>query len=55
MAKNIRPIDGPITFSLVNLNRIILPHEEALVFTLMLNDFNVHMILINLSSFIDFL
>ena len=29
-----KPIDGPISFSLVNPNRIIVPHYDALVLTL---------------------
>ena len=36
------PIDGPISFPSVNPNRVIVPHYDALVLTLCINDFDVH-------------
>ena len=41
------PIDEPITFPPINSNWVILPHEDALVLTLGVNDFDVHRILVN--------
>ena len=43
----VRSIDGPITFPPINSNWVILPHEDALVLTLGVNDFDVHKILVN--------
>ncbi|KAL6319783.1 hypothetical protein AAG906_036842 [Vitis piasezkii] len=39
--------DGPITFPPINSNWVILPHEDAPVLTLGVNDFDVHIILVN--------
>ena len=50
-----KPIDGPISFPPVNLNRIIVPHYNALVLTLCINGFDVHRVLVDLGSAIDFL
>lgn len=33
---NVRPINGPITFPLIDSNRMILPYEDALVLTVVL-------------------
>ena len=44
------PIDGPISFPLVNPNRVIMPHYDVLVLTLCINDFNVHRVLVDLGS-----
>ena len=43
-------IDGPISFPYVNSNRVIVPHYDALVLTLYINDFNVHKVLVNHTS-----
>ena len=40
-----KPIDDPISFPHVNSNRISLPHYDALVLTLYINDFDVHKVL----------
>ena len=40
-----KPIDGPISFPLVNPNRVIVPHYDALVLTLCINGFDVHKVL----------
>ena len=45
-----KPIDGPISFPLVNPNRIIVLHYDALVLTLCINGFDVHMVLVDPSS-----
>ena len=50
-----KPIDGPISFSLVNPNRIIVPHYDALVLTLCINDFDMHRVVVDPSSAIDLL
>ena len=50
-----KPIDGPISFPLVNPNRVIMPHNDALVLTLCINGFDVHRVLVNLSSATDLL
>ena len=44
------PIDGPISFPPVNLNRVIVPHYDALVLTLCINGFNVHRVLVDSGS-----
>ena len=40
--EEIKPIDDPISFPLINPNRIIVPHHDALVLTLCINDFYVN-------------
>ena len=40
-------IEGLISFPPVNLNRVIVPHYDALVFTLCISGFNVHKVLID--------
>ena len=50
-----KPIDGPISFPLVNLNRIIVPHYDALVLTLCINGFDVHRVLVDPGSAGDLL
>ena len=52
---SVRPIDGPITFPPTDSNRVILPHEDALVLTLGVGCFDVHKILIDLRNFTDLL
>ena len=44
------PIDGPISFPLVNPNRVIMPHYDALILTLYINGFDVHRVLVDPSS-----
>lgn len=48
--ENVRSIDGPIVFSFINSNRVILSHEDALVLTLGVGGFDVHKILVDLGS-----
>ena len=48
-----KPIDGPISLPLVNPNRVIVPHYDALVLTLCINGFDVHMVLVDPSSATD--
>ena len=50
-----KPIDGPISFPPINLNRVIVPHYDALVLTLCIHGFDVHMVLVGLSSVADLL
>ena len=42
-----RPIDVPISFPLVNPNRIIMPYYDALVLILFISDFDVHRVLVD--------
>ena len=48
-------IDGPISFPLVNPNRVIVPHYDVLVLTLCINSFDVHRVLVDLGSVEDLL
>ena len=48
-------IDGPISFSPVNPTRVITPHYDALILTLCINNFDVHMVLIDPSNAADLL
>ena len=50
-----KPIDGPISFPHVNLNRIIVPHYDALVLTLCINGFNVYRVLVDPGNAADLL
>ena len=50
-----KPIDSPISFPHVNPNRIIMPHYDALVLTLYINSFYVHMVLVDPGSAADLL
>ena len=50
-----KPIDDPISFPPINPNRVIVPHYDALVLTLYINDFDVHRVLVDLSSAADLL
>ena len=49
------PIDGPISFPSIDPNRVIVPHYDALVLTLCINGFDVHRVLVDLSSVADLL
>ena len=48
-----KPINGSISFPPVNPNRIIVPHYDALVLTLCINGFDVHMVLVDPGSATD--
>ena len=48
-------MDGIITFPPVNSNRVLQPHEDALVLTLGINGFDVRRILVDLGSSVDLL
>ena len=50
-----KPIDGPISFPPVNLNRIIVPHYDALVLTIYISGFDVHKVLVDPGSAMDLL
>ena len=48
-------INGPISFPPVNPNRVIVPHYDALVLTLCVNSFDVHMVLVDPGRAVDLL
>ena len=50
-----RPIDGVITFSLMDPNRVLQPHENALILTLGINDFDVRWIVVDPGNSADLL
>ena len=50
-----KPIDGPISFPLVNPNKVIVPHYDALILTLCISGFDVHRVLVDPSSIVDLL
>ena len=50
-----KPIDGPISFPPINPKRNIMPHYDAMVLTLYINDFDVHRVLVDPSSAADLL
>ena len=49
------PVDGPISFAAVDPNRVLIPHSDALVLTLCINDFDVGRVLIDPGSAADLL
>ena len=49
-SREIQLIDGLISFSPVNPSRVITPHHDALVLTLCINNFDVHIALVDLGS-----
>ena len=51
----VKLIDSPISFPPINLSRVIVPHHDALVLTLCINDFDVHKVLVDLGSATDLL
>ena len=50
-----QPVDGPISFPPINLTRVVTPHYDALVLTVCINSFDVHRVLVDLSSAADLL
>ena len=50
-----KPIDNPISFPLVNPNRIIMPYYDALVLTLYISGFDVHKVIVDLGNRADLL
>ena len=50
-----RPVDGIVTFPLVNASRVLQPHEDALVLTLRISGFDVRRVLIDPGSSTDLL
>lgn len=53
--RSIHPIDRIITFSPVDPNRVLEPHEDALILTLGIGDFDVKRILVDPSSLTNLL
>ena len=51
----IQPVDDLISFFLINPNKVITPHYDALVLTLCINNFDVHRVLIDPGSVADLL
>ena len=50
-----KSIDGSISFPLVNPNKVIVPHYDALVLALCISGFDVHRVLVNPDSATDLL
>ena len=50
-----RPIDEVITFPPIDPNRVLQPHQDVLILTLGINDFDVRRILIDPSNSVDLL
>ena len=46
----VEPIDDPISFLSVNLNKVIVSHYDALALTLCINGFDVHKVLVDPGS-----
>ena len=46
----VQPIDGPISFPPINLTLVITPHYDALILTLCINNFDLHIVLIDPGS-----
>ena len=53
--KGMHPIDGTITFPSIDPNRVLHPHQDVLILTLGINDFDVRRILVDLGSSADLL
>lgn len=53
--KGMCPIDGIITFPPMVPNRVLQPHQDALILTLGINDFDVKRILVDPGSSADLL
>ena len=54
-SRAVQSIDGPISFPSVNLSKVIIPHHDALVLTLCINDFDVHRVLVDPGNATDLL
>ena len=54
-SKTIQQIDDPISFPPINPSRVIVPHHDALVLTLRINDFDVHRVLVDPGNAADLL
>ena len=54
-SRAVQPIDSPISFPPINPFRVIVPHHDALVLTLCINDFDVHKVLVDPVSAADLL
>ena len=50
-----QPVDGPISFPPISPTRVITPHYDALVFTVCINRFDVHRVLVDPGSAADLL
>ena len=48
-------VDGPISFPPINPTRVITPHYDALILTMCINSFDVHMVLVDPGSATDLL
>ena len=51
----IQLVDGPISFPPINSTRVITPYYDALVLTLCINNFDVHMVLVDPGNAADLL
>ena len=51
----IMSVDGPISFPRINPTLVITPHYDALVLTVCINSFDVHMVLVDPGSVADLL
>ena len=51
----VQPINGPISFPLINPTRVITPHYDALILTLCINNFDVHRVLFDPRSVAELL
>ena len=53
--REIKLVDGSISFPPINLSKVITPHHDALVLTLCINNFDVHRVLVDLGIAADLL
>ena len=51
----VQPVDGPISFPLINPTRVITPHYDGYILTLCINNFDVRRVLVDPSSTADLL
>ena len=49
------PVDDPISFPPINPMRVITPHDDALILTVCINNFDVHKVLVDPGSTTDLL
>ena len=54
-SKAIQPVECPISFPPINLSRVITPHNNPLVLTLCINNFDVHRVPVDPGSAVDLL